>query len=326
MYTVSDERNEAVMKRAVGIDVGGTSLRAALVDARGEVIASVKNPLADRTPGALVAATAALVEQLAPGDATMPIGVGLAAQLRVREGRVAVAPNLGWRDVPYGSMLRERFGRPVRLVNDLDAITMGEAGVGAARGERDVVCVFLGTGLGMGAVVQGQLLEGAEGLATELGHIKVESVDDGRVCGCGQRGCLEAYTSGRHLPSLLAQKIASGLACRLADAVRTTPEAVTADRIEAAIEAGDPACAALWDDIGERMARVLGNVVAVFNPRVLVLGGGVLFAAPRLRRRIEERLSAYAPPAHASVLAVRDAALGDQAGLIGAALSALSAP
>ncbi len=280
------------MRQAVGIDVGGSTLRAALVDESGRVVASVKELLRERDPQSVVALAAELLTRITPAQTTLPIGVGVAAQLWVHEGRVAVAPNLGWRDVPYGAMLRARFGRPVRLVNDLDAITAGEAAAGAARGERDVLCIFLGTGLGMGAIVQGQLIEGADGLATELGHIKIEAIDTGRLCGCGQRGCLEAYTSGRHLPALFVEKLAAGLESPLADQAHADPTSLTADVLERAVVAGDAAATALWIEIGERLARALGNVVALLNPRVLGRGGGVLFAAPTLPRHIRWRLGA----------------------------------
>ncbi|MEZ4273105.1 MAG: ROK family protein [Myxococcota bacterium] len=120
-------------------------------------------------------------------------------------------------------MLAAQFGRPVRLVNDLNAICAGEAAVGGGQGSHHVMCVFVGTGVGMGAVSHGRVVEGADGLATELGHIKVQSPETGRLCGCGGRGCLEAYTSGRHLPALLQQKIDAGCAPHRARPLQTPP-------------------------------------------------------------------------------------------------------
>jgi glucokinase len=207
-------------------------------------------------------------------------------------------------------------------VNDLGAITVGEAGRGAGRGATHAVCVFVGTGVGMGAVVGGRLLEGHDGLAAELGHAKVASPETGRRCGCGERGCLEAYTSGRHLPDLLAEKIDAGLESerwhRGDDAIAKT----NAAEIEEAAKAGDAAAQAVWQDAAEYLAEALGTVVAVLSPRVLVLGGGVLRLAPSLRERVGIRLQAYAPRPELGDLLVRDSELGDDAGLVGAGLLA----
>jgi glucokinase len=307
---------------AIGVDVGGTSLRAALVDERGKIARAVRRPLEERDPQKLLDQLDRLIVDLAVTKGPLPICVGLAAIIRVESGLVAVAPNLGWRDVPIGDMLAERYGRPVRLVNDLNAISVGEAACGAGRGAKDVVCVFVGTGVGMGAVIQGAMLEGSEGFATELGHIKIESVDTGRRCGCGERGCLEAYTSGRHLPDLLAAKVAHGVPSRLLDEVRGDLKALTADRIEAAAGAGDRAAVELWEEIGVRLGRAIGNLITVLNPRAVVLGGGVLLAAPSLRKRVVTQLERYAGRQQLGSVAVRDSELGDHAGLVGAGLLA----
>ncbi len=303
------------MSLAVAMDIGGSSLRAALVDARGKIARAVRRELIAREPKAVLDGIERLVRDLEAPEGS-PMAAGLAAVLKVKSGEVVVAPNLAWRDVPFGALLAERFGRPVRLVNDLDAIAMGEARCGAGRGAEDVVCVFVGTGVGMGAVVRGEVLEGAEGMATELGHIKIESVEAGRICGCGERGCLEAYTSGRHLGDLYAEKVATGVAGLRAGAT------LKADAIEAAAREGDRAARALWQDVGDRLGRAIGNLVTLFNPAVVVLGGGVLHAAASLRALVEERLRAYAGRAQMESAHVRDSELGDHAGLVGAGLLA----
>ena len=246
------------MTAAIGIDVGGSSLRAALVDETGKILRAQRRKLGERTPEALLDQLAALLKSLGAEDPAMPIGMGLAAIIRLKGGIVAVAPNLGWRDVPFGEMLAARFERPVRLVNDLDAITVGEASCGAGRGADNVICVFVGTGVGMGAVVHGRVLEGYNGTATELGHVKVESAALGRSSGCGERGCLEAYASGRHLPDLLSAEAARGKKTRLLDEVKGDLKSLTAERIEAAARDGDEAALSLWASI----ADILGRQVA----------------------------------------------------------------
>lgn len=307
---------------ALGIDVGGTHVRAALVTREGSTENSVRRKIVRRDPEGLLETLVELRDELQPGTGSrIPIGVGLAAQISVETGHVAVAPNLGWRDVSFGPMLRDRLAQPVRLVNDLNAIAAGEAACGAGEGASDVVCVFVGTGVGMGAVVHGRLIEGADGLAAELGHIKVASTTDGRLCGCGDRGCLEAYTSGRHLPELYIAEAAGSETALLKEAGGDSTK-LTSDRIEAAAENGDAAARALWDDVGDALGVAIANVVVLFNPRVVVLGGGVLLTSSSLKQRVVERISATLSPAYRDRTQLRDSRLGDDAGIIGAALLA----
>ncbi len=310
-------------KLRIGIDVGGTHLRAALVSDTGEVIKVTRAQLDVRDPSGLLLRMQEARAQLGEAAAQpLPIGVGLAGQILLASGVVAVAPNLGWNDVPFGPMLERTFGQPVRMLNDLNAIALAEAVCGAGGGARDVVCVFVGTGVGMGAVVGGRILEGADGLATELGHIKVASVEHGRMCGCGERGCLEAYTSGRHLPDLLASKVALGLPSPLFQSAKGASAQLTAGHIDAATQEGDRACMALWTDIGEQLARAIGDTVTLFNPRVLILGGGVFLAAPFLKKAVLDSIRAYAARPAQRALRISDTGLGDDAGVIGAALAA----
>lgn len=307
----------------LGIDVGGTHLRVALVTGQGQVVAAQRQQLDARDPSALLLRMQEARSRLPPeAQQPLPIGVGIAGQILVASGTVAVAPNLAWRDVPFGPMLARTFGQPVRMLNDLNAITLGEAVCGAGGGTQDVVCVFVGTGVGMGAVAAGQIVEGHDGLATELGHVKVDSVGSGRLCGCGERGCLEAYTSGRHLPDLLAAKVASGVKSPLFEGVQGDLSRLTAGYIEVGVSANDPGATALWDDVSALLARSIGDVVTLFNPNVLILGGGVLGAAPTLHRLVLERIRMYAARPAQRNLKICASVLGDDAGVIGAALAA----
>jgi len=304
----------------IGIDIGGSNLRAAVVDATGSISRSVKRAVGGREPEAILADLASMLEELAP-PAGSPMGVGFPALLRVPEGIVVNAPNLGWQSVPLRALLEARFGRRVRLVNDLDAITAGEAAMGAARGARHVVCVFVGTGVGMGALVDGRLLEGLHGLATELGHTKIDRSASARLCGCGERGCLEAYVSGRHLPDIVLGCVAAGASTSLIDGPADVAR-LDAGRIEAAALAKDGVALEVWATVARTLGTAIGNLVTLFNPEVVVLGGGVLEAAPGLRARVAADLRACAARPHLEDLRVVDSVLGDDAGLIGAAMLA----
>src|SRR5262245_5034261 len=195
----------------LGIDLGGTNARAAVVDEQGRILSSLKLSLAARSPTAVVEiiAQAAAGAVAALGEVEVRgCGVGAAGQIDRDTGIIAVAPNLGWRNVPLGTMLTERLGRPVRVVNDLAAASWGELNAGAGRGAQDVYVVFVGSGVGSSMIANGQLVRGCGGVAGELGHTKV--VPGGRRCGCGELGCLEAYAGGHNLIALARELLASG--------------------------------------------------------------------------------------------------------------------
>lgn len=309
-----------MLRSALAVDVGGTNVRAALVSTEGRLGPAIRERLDDAHPEAVLAQIGRLGRRLEVSPEA-PIGVGLAGQLTSATGHVAIAPNLGWRDVPFGAMLADEFGREVRLVNDLNAITLGEATIGAGAGDADVLCVFVGTGVGMGAMLGGRLHEGVDGLATELGHVKVRSPLTGRLCGCGARGCLEAYVGGAHLPALYLEQ---SLISRGVDWARRSASEGTfsACELERAFSDGDRAAREVWYEAAQLLALGIANAVTLFNPRVLVLGGGVLDSAPRLRAAVVEELRVTAGAAHVERLEIRTSALGDDAGLVGAGLAA----
>ena len=296
----------------IGVDIGGTHLRVALVDERGTVMQSARERVQAHSPAEVLTQLEGALQRLQLSGETMSLGLGIPALLNSATGMVKLAPNLDWRDVAFGAMAEERLCRTLRLassvhlVNDVNAIAVGESTCGAARGARDVVCVFVGTGVGMGAICDGRLLAGADGFAAELGHVKVMSPTDprARLCGCGARGCLEAQVSGRHLPA-------------------------TAEQLEAAANGGDAGALRLWGETAEILGRAIANVITLLNPRVLVLGGGVLMSAPSLRARVAESVRAFAAREHLEKLVVATSVLGDDAGVIGAAMvanKALKAP
>lgn len=308
--------------KAIAVDLGGTNIRAALVDDKGNVDQFTRVKVQDRAPEAIAADVAKLVKSLNGADTSLGITMTVPSSVWTETGLVANAPNLGWRDVLFGPILEKASGLKVRLVNDLNAITYGEAMVGDGKGERDVACVFIGTGVGMGAVSNGVLMEGADGLAPEIGHIKYESSVTGRRCGCGQLGCIEAYVSGRHLPELLHDIHENGTPSKLLSERGADWKNINSKDIEDAAVAGDKAAQFLWHDIAERCAWLLGTVIMAWNPRVIILGGGVLQTAPSLARSVDDAVPRYAWSSFLQKLRIVQTTLGDNAGIIGAGLSA----
>ena len=292
------------MSLSLGIDLGGTTARAAVVErGTGRIVESRKATWVDRSLAAVVNETAALVKALLQthGEVSGSIGVGFAGMLN---GPVVVnAPNLGWRNEDFGTPLSAAVGRPVRLVNDLSAAAWGEYAAGAAKGATDSFTVFVGTGVGSAIISNGALVAGASQVAGEFGHVKLVP-EGGRRCGCGQDGCLEAYAGGARLELWMKEEGLPG----------------TASQLEALAAGGDATARRLYDFASGHLALAIANQVTVLNPGVLVLGGGVLSRSPGMVARIREVVAQRATVASAAVVRISMASLGDDSGLVGAAL------
>jgi glucokinase len=300
-------RHEApVTTLALGVDIGGTNARAAVVDPRsGRLLATAKQSWTDRSPAAVIGEIARLVAGVVDGQPVgdAPLGVGFAGMLD--GGMVVNAPNLGWRNVDFGGPLAQRLGRKVQLFNDLSAAAWGEHRAGAAKGAHHVFTVFVGTGVGSAIIDDGRLLHGATGVAAEFGHVKVQ-LEGGRLCGCGDHGCLEAYVGGAKLGEWMHEEGLTG----------------TASELEARAQAGDPTAKRLYDVAVGHLALAVANQVTVLNPAVLVLGGGVLSRCPGMVAHIRQVVGHRAAVAARRAVHVELARLGDDSGLVGAALLA----
>lgn len=309
----------------LGVDVGGTKVETALVDASGTVLTSHRHPTnADQGPRRVIEDIATCVDECLSHAASSAVaaGVGVAGQVDTNTGLVRSAPNLGWTDVPLRTRLEDRLGLPVTVANDVRAITWGVWRHGAGQGTDDLVVVFVGTGIGGGVVSEGQVLNGHQGLAGELGHMTI--MPYGRDCHCPNRGCWEAYAGGW------------AIAERARAAVRTDPEAgaalldraggtiddITGRTVHAACEQGNPMATRLVDVTAEYLGIGLVGVVNAFNPRRIVLGGGVIEGHPpyveRARRIVDQR----ALRAATDGLELVPSELNGQAGVIGAAAMA----
>jgi glucokinase len=305
----------------LGIDLGGTNARAAVVDEQGRILTSSKQALTERSPAAVVeviAQTAAEAVAIAGQVQVRGCGVGAAGQIHRDSGVIAVAPNLGWRNVPLAALLTERLGRPVRVVNDLAAAAWGELHAGAGRGAHDVYVAFVGSGVGSAIIANGQLVRGGGGVAGELGHTKV--VPGGRRCGCGELGCLEAYAGGHNLIAQAREMLMAGSSTVLAELIEGDPARITPLTLEQAADAGDAGAREIYDRAGHMLGLAIANMVTVLNPARLILGGGVLLNCPGLRRYVVESVQAYASNTSREGLLIAEAELGDDSGLIGAAL------
>jgi glucokinase len=303
---------------AIGIDVGGTHLRAGLVGIGGLVGPIVRRPSEVDDSDALVADVVAVLAELGHGRGDrLPVGLGMAG-LVDREGCLRYGPNVGVREAPLAALLRDSLGedRTVRVVNDGSAAMVGEHRVGAAMGHRDAVMFTLGTGVGGGLIVDGRLLEGAHGFAGELGHLIIEQ--GGRDAPSGIDGTVEAYASGTAIGREATDAVAAGLAgARDADA----------PAVVAAASSGEPWALDLLERVGSRLGVAIASVVSVVDPSVVVIGGGAgdaaaAFLLPAARTSFAAHLMGAE---HRVLPPVVPAELGDDAGVIGAGLLAADA-
>ncbi|MBZ4375920.1 ROK family protein [Corallococcus sp. AS-1-6] len=304
----------------LGIDLGGTFARAAVVDGKGEILASAKVAVQDRKPQGVVETIAQAAEEAVKksGVKVDGCGVGAAGQIHKDTGVISVAPNLGWRDVPLAQMLTKRLGFGVKVVNDLSAAAWGELHAGAGRGAQDILVVFVGSGVGSAIISDGRLVNGGGGVAGELGHIKV--VPGGRLCGCGEHGCLEAYAGGHNLIAQTKELLASGSSRVLEKLTNDDPDTITPVTLETAADAGDVKAKEIHSRAAQFLALAVANYVTVLNPSRLVLGGGVLTHCPGIKRQVLDGVQQWSSRVSREGLLIADAELGDDSGIIGAAL------
>jgi glucokinase len=308
------------MGLAIGVDVGGTKVAAGVVDDRGNVIEKLKRYTPAASPDDTIDVISGVVIELTGRHAVDAVGIGAAGFVDQTRSNVLFAPNLAWRDEPVKKLVEERIGRPVVVENDANAAVWAETKLGAARGHDDVVLITVGTGIGAGIVIDGRLYRGRFGSAGEPGHYRV--FPDGRVCGCGNRGCWEQYASGSALVAE-AREFASRspeAAARLLQLGGGSPDLIDGPAVTAAAREGDPGAVRCFEIVGNWLGTGLADLSAILDPGCFVIGGGVSEAGELLlgpaREAYEHGLTGRT---HRPYADVRLAELGPDAGLIGAA-------
>ncbi len=278
---------------ALGIDIGGTKIAYALVDAQGHTHATQRIPTnAAAGQQQVIANLLAGVEELL-AQAHKPvagIGVGVPGYVDPDAGIVHLAVNLGWHAVPLAQILRERFALPISVHKDANAAALGEITFGAAQGCRNAVCIAIGTGLGIGLVVDGAVVTGSRGAAGELAHTAL--THGGRACACGLRGCPEAYISGVGLLAGLREHAAHYPDSALAQ----QPEPMPADILKAG-EQGDTLAQQVLDEAFAQLAQILVWCAGLLNPERFVIGGGLGLALAGWLPRLEAHLHQHTQPA-----------------------------
>lgn len=304
----------------IGVDVGGTKVAAGVVDEQGKIVEKVKRFTPAASPEDTIEVIAGAVNELLARYEVDAVGIGAAGFVDQTRSAVLFAPNLAWRHEPVKKLVEERLGRTVIVENDANAAAWAEAKLGAARGLQDVVLITVGTGIGGGLVLDGSLYRGRWGSAGEPGHYRV--VPDGRLCGCGNRGCWEQYASGSALVAEARDfaRRSPGAAVRLLQLGNGTPEGIDGPAVTTAAREGDAAAMRCFEIIGSWLGAGLADLAAVLDPGCFVIGGGVSDAGDLL---LGPARAAYASnltgASHRELADIRLAELGPDAGLIGAA-------
>ena len=295
----------------VGMDLGGTNLRVAGVGANGGIVELYRvQTLAREGPEPViervVAAIGLVCERLTgSGGSVLGVVLGAPGIISSRDGTIVASPNLpGWRDVPLRDRVAAAIGLPVLLENDANAAAYGEYWRGAGEGCSSMVLLTLGTGVGGGLVLGGELWRGADGMAGEIGHITVDP--GGRTCRCGNAGCLETYAS------------ATGIVDRYRE-LSGLEEAVSAEEVHRRAHEGDPNARQSYREAGRSLGMAFAALVNLLNPERIVVGGGVLPAWDLFMPAAEQEMRRRAFVAAASRVRLAPAALGDLAGVTGAA-------
>ena len=309
----------------IGVDMGGTKILSAVIDAEGNILGTAKVPTkADAGTSAVIDRIADSIQK-AIGTSGVnetsieAVGIGAPGPLDPETGVVIFAPNLGWRDVPLKAELEARVGIPTFVDNDVNVGTLGEHAFGAGKGVQNIVGIFVGTGIGGGIILQGELFHGASKTAGEIGHIIVKA--DGPRCGCGRRGCLEALASRtamtKQFQKAIKKKGKKSVISKLTDGDLS---AIRSGVLAKAIRANDKLTLKIFKKATKYLGIGIGSIVNFLNPEMIILGGGVVEALDdTFLDNIRAAAAKYALPNTLDGVQIVRAKLGDNSGILGAA-------
>jgi glucokinase len=304
----------------IGVDVGGTKVAVGAVDEHGRIVEKLKRSTPSTSPELTAQVVAEAVNEMLGRHQASAVGIGAAGFVDAIRSSVLFAPNLAWRDEPLKKEIEDRVGLPVVVENDANAAAWAETILGAGRGHEHVILIAVGTGIGAGIVINGRLYRGQWGIAGEPGHYRV--VPDGRLCGCGNRGCWEQYASGRALATEAREiaRISPGAAARLLELGGGTAEGISGLGVTQAAREGDGAARRCFEVVGTWLGHGLAALAAILDPACFVIGGGVSEAGDLLlgpaRAAFGGELTGGSYRTRAEI---RLAELGADAGVIGAA-------
>ncbi|MEI6084369.1 MAG: ROK family protein [Verrucomicrobiota bacterium] len=312
----------------IGVDLGGTKILAAVYDERGRIVSREKKATKPELGTAAVIQRVeecvheALAAAAIPHTEVAALGIGVPGPIDPKGQIVRFAPNLHWKDVPLARLLKKHLDVPVTVVNDVQAGTLAVGVYGAGRGLKDFACMFIGTGLGGGVVINGELYKGSTGMAGEVGHMVVIP-HDGPKCGCGNRGCLEAVASRSAIVRRIVTEIEDGRESVVKELCDGDLKRIRSRILATAYRDGDELVREVFHDACEYIGIGAANLINTLNPQAIILGGGVIEAlGDRLLPRIAKSAWAHVIAPTPQRVNIKDSGLGDDAGILGAALQA----
>lgn len=308
----------------IGIDLGGTHMAAGIVNEEGVIVAKAETPtLVGRAYQEIIADMAACIRAAMDSanigeDDVHSVGIGIPGIADQKTGRVIFCTNLGWRDIPLREELQKHFNKPVFIDNDATVAGWAEYQAGVSRGCDTCVFLTLGTGVGAGIVINGRIWSGAHGAATELGHLTMEV--DGENCTCGKSGCTERYCSATAIIRMAKEACALHPDCEIMQKCNGDINKINAKIVIDAAKEGDDIARRVFGRYAKYLTIAINNVISFLDPDMIVLGGGVSHAGQFLLDAINERLPKYLMYPTLETPAIALAELGNNAGIIGAAL------
>lgn len=309
----------------VGVDVGGTKIAIALVDEEGRIHISRKYPTEVATGyQAILKGIAEVIEEMnqMTNNSIVAVGFGVSGQINPDDGSVIFSPNLRWQNVPVQEDMSALTHLPVVVMNDVRAATVGEWVYGAGKGCDDIVCVFVGTGIGGGVISQGKISQGFSNAAGEIGHTII--LMNGDRCNCGSRGCLETLAAGWAIAKKAKAEIKKNQLCGRAvlEKADGNIEKISTKLIVEAFHENDPLAIELIEQMGDALTVAGINIANSFNPQRIILGGGAIRNLPNMCSIVETGIRKNCLQATSEPLTVLRAQLDDKAGIIGASLFA----
>ncbi len=317
-----------MQKNTAGVDIGGTNLRCGILSREGKLNSRILMPVASACAGVEKQVYSIInnIKNFLEDNKKYNIkslGVGIAGQIDGESGNVIFSPNLNWHNVSLKKILEKETGMDILVTNDLTAITYGEWMFGAGKGLDNLICIFVGTGIGSGIIINGRLYKGCFNTSGEIGHITV--VSGGRKCTCGNYGCLEAYAGGRGIANIAREKaVADNKDFENIINISGGIDSITAETVAKAYKTGDKKAVELISETGFYLSDGVISAVNLLNPCAVILGGGVLDGIPDLLDIVKVETFKRALKASTSNLRILKSALGEDAGIIGAASLASS--
>lgn len=308
------------MEKAIGIDIGGTYIKAGLTDKNGNILKKQQFPtMAEKGSREIVLKQIeTAIEFAMEGLKEPPAGIGIGTPGVVdNEGTVFEAPNIpGWHNLPLRKIFSEKYNLPVVVENDVNSITWGEFLYGAGKGYSTIICITLGTGVGGGIVKDGKLLRGSKYSALEIGHIPIDY--KGPQCKCGNYGCIERFVGRDYIVERAVRAIKEGKKTMIYELVEGKIEDITPKIISIAYKNGDIVARDIWIDVGICLGALFSGLVNLLNPELIVIGGGISQNVEIMFETIEKTIKERAMKILAKDVKVVQSALGTDAGIISA--------